>query len=128
MIRNFILYFLVFLFLFLFSRSSPVFAEVVTFRDEGGTCYPMSLNETASVKVNGAAGPGCGITVDVVGGGEWVSTGEYFDTPPYAWGADTYYADKQISKSVFSFFIVLLNTLLLPVVRATASRYPKVAN
>src|SRR3989344_5333801 len=80
----------------LFSVST-VRAEVVWFRapEPGdyysgtdinkGYCYPISLTENLSTKVNGDLGPGCDFTVDVVAQGEWATAGYFFGTPPYAW-------------------------------------------
>lgn len=51
----------------------------------------MSLSENISAKVKGKTGAGCAFSVDAMATGEWVFTGDYYDTPPYAWGSDHFY-------------------------------------
>ena len=77
-------------------------AEVVIFRIPGreyfsgtnilkGFCDPMTLSENLSARTVGTVGPDCSFDVEVKPMGEWVSTGGYFDTPPYAWVTNTFY-------------------------------------
>jgi len=82
---------------FAFLKSvTPAQAEIVVFRiarddPQKGSCYPMSLTENISTRINGQTGAGCAFTLDVTASGEWVTAGDYFNTPPYAWGSDSYY-------------------------------------
>ena len=80
----------------------PARAEVVWFREpepgdyysgtdiNKGYCYPISLTENLSTKVDGDVGPGCDFTVDVVAQGEWATAGHYFGTRPYARSTASY--------------------------------------
>jgi len=78
------------------KTARPVQAEIVVFRitrddPTKGTCNPMSLTENMTTRVVGNTGAGCNFQLETTVTGEWVTAGDYFDTPPYAWGADTYY-------------------------------------
>ena len=87
---------------FFFLSASHVSAEVVVFRQlftSYGQCYPVSLTENIIASKNGQPGAGCDFNVEVRPKGEWVYTGGYFDTPPYAWGNDSFYTSGQLSAS-----------------------------
>lgn len=84
-------------------------AEVIVFRTpsddhysdgvQKGKCYPISLTENLSVKTVGKTGTVCTFTLEATAIGEWVYTGGYFDTPPYAWGSDHFYSSDKGSFS-----------------------------
>lgn len=90
-------------------------AEVVSFRDpretqvyqgtdiNKGDCWKISLSENISAKINGDTGPGCEFSADVFLSGEWVFTGSYYDTPPYAWDEDVFYGLNTLLKPQLSF-------------------------
>ena len=88
-----------------FGTESVARAEVVVFQTQRSgvpfkSCMPMSLSENISAKVVGETGKGCEFDVEVKPAGEWVSVGGFFDSPPYAWGSDSYH---NVSEGEFSF-------------------------
>lgn len=84
---------------FFFLGPKSVSAEIVVFREGTTSCYPISLNENILATKNGQPGAGCDFNVEVRPQGEWVSAGSYFDSPPYAWGNDSFYTSGQLNAS-----------------------------
>ncbi len=66
-------------------------AEMVTFQIKPTRCRPISLSENVDVVRSGSTGRGCTFSITLTAKGEWVNTGGYYDTPPYAWGGDHFY-------------------------------------
>jgi hypothetical protein len=66
---------------FFFLSAKNVSAEVVVFRI-GNDCYPTSLTENIATSQNGQPGSNCDFNIEVRPKGEWVSAGNYFDSPP----------------------------------------------
>jgi hypothetical protein len=88
---------------FFLWNVKKISAEVVVFRQpisQGyGNCYHVSLNENIIASTNGQSGAGCDFSVETRPSGEWVSTGSYFDSPPYAWNTDSYYTSGGLTAS-----------------------------
>lgn len=71
--------------------TNAVKAEVAVFSYKNTRCRPITLNESIDATVTGVTSAGCQFNVNIRAKGEWVKTGGYFDTPPYAWGGDDFY-------------------------------------
>lgn len=108
------------------SFPAAVQAEIVNIRNPNivtertNRCSYVSLTENVDAKVSGSTGPGCTFSVDVRAVGEWVHTGGYFDSPPYAWDTDRFYSTQSPKSSVSEFSHTCslpdysFDTLLLP--------------
>ena len=110
------------------SFPTAAHAEVVNVRTPNiiteriNRCSYVSLSENVDTKVSGSTGAGCTFTVDVRAVGEWVHTGGYFDSPPYAWGSDRFFSTQSPQSSVSDFS----NTCSVPVYSLDSSLMPSV--